>query len=200
MLLPQRQAWNQWGSGSRGWSSRVGAVKSSTTQASCSPLAMVLSPTTHPSSNCLMKIAGLSPFASGTVSRGSLPLLSSNPLGHSSGLPSMSHICCLRVLHLALTSVRCCLKWLALLLYTSSLWCRVVARPMMSANSWAGVRFSCPVRMFWTMQGERGLSQKALVSRSWKGLGLGIWLEGMGLGCKAESTSWSVMMTDSDLR
>ena len=62
------------------------------------------------------------------------------------------------------------------------------------------MRFSCLVGMFWTMQGKRGLSQKVLVSRSWRGPGMGIWLEGMGSGCEAESTSWLVMMTDSDLR
>ena len=49
--------------------------------------------------------------------------------------------------------------------------------------------------MFWTMQGERGPFQKALVSRSWRGPGMVIWLEGMGSVHKAELTSWSVTMT-----
>ena len=89
VLLPQRWAQNHEGRGLRGQLSRDGVVKRSTMQASCSPLATELSPTTHhPSSSCLMKIAGLSPSGPGTVNIGSLPLLSSNPLGHSNGSPS----------------------------------------------------------------------------------------------------------------
>ena len=200
VLSPQRQAQNQWGRGSSSQSSRASAVKRLMIQASCSPLAMALSPATLPSSSCLMKTAGLSSSGSGIVSRGSLPALSSYPSGHSSGSPSIFWICCLSAQHLALMSARCLWRWLALLLYMVSLCYIVVVRPATSAHNWVGARFLCPARMPWTVQGERGLSQKALVSRLWRGLGMVIWLEGVGLVCEAESTSWLVMMTDSCLR
>ena len=76
----------------------------------------------------------------------------------------------------------------------------MVARPATSAHSWAGVRFLCPARMFWMVNGERGPSQKALVLRLWRGPGMVIWFEGTGSEHKVELTSWSVTMTDSDLR
>ena len=85
-------------------------------------------------------------------------------------------------------------------LYTVSLCCNVVARPVTSARSWAGARLSCPARTFWTVWGERGLSQKALVSRSWRGLGMVIWFEGMGSELKAVLTSLSVMMSCSSVK
>ena len=197
VLLPQRWVQNQWGRGLSSQLLRASVVKRLTIQASCLPLAMALSPATHPSFSCLMKTAGLSPSGPGTVSRGRLSALSSYPSGHSNSSSSISWIHCLRAWHSALTLARCFQKWFALLLYISSLCCRVVARPATSEHSWAGARFSCPVRTFWTVHRERGPSQKALVLRSWRGLGMAIWLEGMGSEHEAESTSWSVTMTDS---
>ena len=169
-------------------------------QASCSPLATVLSPATLPSSNCLMKTAGWSPSGPGIVSRGSLPLLSSYPLGHSSGSPLMSCRHCLRAQHSALMSARCFQKWEALLLYMVSLCCIVVARLVTSAHNWVGARFLCPARMLWTVWGERGPSQKALVSRSWRGPGMVIWFKGTGSEHEAELTSLSVMMSCTSVK
>ena len=58
----------------------------------------------------------------------------------------------------------------------------------------------CPARILWTVWGERGPSQKALVLRSWRGLGMVIWFKGMGSECEVESTSLSVTTSCSSAK
>ena len=117
--------------------------------ASSSPLALLCSPATLPSSSCLMKQANHSVLLSrGMVKFGRHPLFSSYPGGHLARPSPLSLTCCWSTAISASSPS-------TFSLWTSSLILMVLASPLIMVLNWSGDGLGVVVRMFWTEVGER---------------------------------------------